>query len=290
MTAAELIEQVRDEISDYGLIGDVASTALTATASASDTTLQVADSSLFEVGDWLSCENEICEVSEEVLSTTGVIPVRRGMRGTTAAIHNSGSVVRAGQLFSNVTILRVLNRSLAGAFPTLAKVVENETLYVIEGQREYDLSATLEDIYSVWIEDSISSASYSLTRLAVPVSQGVFMLYGTYEPGRKIRVIGITSFTALTLTGNLDTSYPTNGKALAYLVQDAIGQLMYMRATQLALNDQNSARGAQQGQDDRYVLLNTAKAIRLEAAKSLRAAKMQLPRRVHPRPDARYFS
>jgi hypothetical protein len=92
----------------------------------------------------------------------------------------------------------------------------------------------------------------------------------------------------MTATGSLDTDWPDDDEAYAYLIYDTIGRLLYQRAAQMAVDDGAPSRGSQ-GQDDRYVLLNAAKAMRLEAQKSLNRVKVELPKRVMPRADARYF-
>lgn len=288
MTAAELIERVRGLLEDYGDVEDGSASALVVEVSATDTELEVEDADIFDIGDWLYCDFEVMEVSDEVNVASNTVPVRRGMKGTVPAAHEIGALVRANLKFSNKHILDTINSALAGAFPMLAKVVEITDLKVVEGERLYTLPSEVRDIRSVWLEDGVGSGEYLLCRLAVPQTRSSFMLYGPHSPGLGIKVIATTTFPRLNPADSMDPSFPDDDEAYEYLVKDAAGRLLLSRAGARALDDSALARGSQ-GQDDRYALINTAKALRADAKESLRKARMQLPARVLPRPDARYF-
>jgi hypothetical protein len=288
MTAAELVERVRDTLEDYGDVEEGTASALTLQAEIADDEIEVEDASLFDMGDWLHVGNEVMEVSEEISPSTNIVPVRRAMKGTTAALHLEGALVRANLKFSNKRILDAINSALAGGFPMLAKVAEDVSLTVTEGQRLYTLSAAVRDIRSVWLEDEEGSGEYLLTRLAAPKSRSTFILHGSHTAGLGIKVVTTTTFPRLTTSSSMDSTFPDDDEAYDYLVKDAAGRLLLGQTGARALSDATPARGTQ-GQDDRYVLINTAKALRADAKESLRKCRMQLPTRITPRPDARYF-
>jgi len=289
MTAAELVERVRDALSDYGDVEETAAAVLIADMAPNVISCTVDDASVFDVGDWLHCEWEVMETTQVTGSPVNEISVRRGLRGSTATAHASGTLMRSNLRFSSVRILNALNAALAGAYPLLFKQVEDTHLTVVNGQDLYTLSSPTRSIRSFWIERTVGGGDYELCRLAVPLDLDSFILYGSWPDGAGIKVITTTTFTRMTSTGNLDSSFPDDDEAYDYLVKDAVGRLLAGLAASESINSSVEARGSQQGQDTRYVLINAAKHHRSEARESLRKCRMQLPVKVSPRPDARYF-
>ena len=302
MTTDELVQRVRDSISDYGDVEATASATLTEDVALNDDTITVDDGTVFDTGDWLYCGWEVMEVkSAPTTQAQNTVEVRRGMRGTVAATHEDGDVVRSNVRFSNVRILRALNGALAGAYPLLFKVVTDLSLSTVDGQQLYELDNPVRDIRSVWIESGPGVGDYQLCRAAVPLTSSSIMLYGAWGNGLGIKVIAIDTFTRLAIEqlndavppvlvpGELDADFPDNDEAYDYLVKDATGRLMLDLAATEATNEMSQSRGSQQAQDTRYVLINAAKALRTDARESLRKARMHAPGKVSPRPDARYF-
>jgi hypothetical protein len=290
MTVEELVERVRDAVNDYGDIEEAASTQLNGGVTAAAETFVVDDATGFEEGDWVYLEWEVCEVVG-VVELTKTLTVIRGQRGTTAAIHADNTPVRANLRFSKLAVLNALNAALAGAYPYLVKVTEDVSLSVVAGQQIYNLPSVPMDIRSIWIAQTVGGTDYALCRSYEIVDRDTFVLYGDWNAGLTIKCIICTTFTRMTTTAaaTLDSTFPDNDEAYAYLVNDAAGRLLLRIAASESLNPTALARGGDQQQDQRYVLLNAAKALRAEAQQSLIRARMQVPEKIEPRPDARYF-
>jgi hypothetical protein len=288
MTVEELVERVRNTLNDYGDIEDLVATEIKTITTASDETWTVDDVSNFEEGDWVHVDWEVAEVVTTTGGVSGTMAVRRAMRGTTGAIHAVGAVVRANERFSKLQILNTLNASLAGAANQIFKVTEDVSLDTVDGQELYTLPAAHKDIRSIWVEQSVGEGDYALCRTYMLVDSDSFMLYGGWGSGYGIKVICVDKFTRMSTTGSLDSSFPDDDEAYEYLVMDTAGRLLHRMAAQEAINNSNPSRG-QGEQDNRYVLLNAAKDLRAEAQKALAQCRMQKPKRIIPRPDARYF-
>jgi hypothetical protein len=302
MTTDELVQRVRDAISDYGDVEATASATLTEDVAIIDDTITVDDGTVFDTGDWLYCNWEAMEVkSAPTTQAQNIVEIRRAMRGTVAAVHKAGDVMRSNVRFSNVRILRALNGALAGAYPMLFKIVTDVSMSTVDGQQLYTLDSPVRDIRSIWIETGVGSGGYQVSRAAVPLTADSFMLYGSWGNGLGVKVIAINTFDRLAIQqlndavppvlvpGTLDSDFPDNDEAYDYLVKDATGRLMLDLAATEATNEMSQSRGSQQAQDTRYVLINAAKALRTDARESLRKARMHTPVKVSPRPDARYF-
>jgi len=289
-TPSELVERVRDLLNDYGDIDQLIATQLAAAVTTTaQTTFSVDSAADFDAGDWGYIDFEVIEVTAtNVAATPDTLTVRRGARGSTAATHLNGAVIRANERFSSATILRGLNAALAGAYPMIFKVTEDTTLATVADQEHYTLAAPHRDLRSLWIEANAGQADYQLCRSYKVVDSQDFVLYGGWLTGYTIKVICIDQFTALTSAGTLDAVFPDNEEAYEYLVMDTAGRLLHRMAAQEAVNNSADARG-QQTAESRYVILNAAKDLRAEAQKALVKARMQKPSRISPRPDAAYF-
>lgn len=120
-SAASLIEQVRSRLLDYG------NATTTLAAAVSDTTTTTI--SLESVGDiapkhFLMVDNEMVEVRAVYEGTPPTATVIRGARGSTAATHTSGTVVRIEPVFGNHEYLQFLNQALDASFPSLYSVLD----------------------------------------------------------------------------------------------------------------------------------------------------------------------
>lgn len=283
MTTAELIERTRDILEDYGELDAVETTDLRGAVSTTITTaIPVKDSDVADQGDFIYVDNEAMEVMSAEASPP-VLNVRRAARGTTAATHSDGAVVRVNMTYHNKRILDALNGALGKAYPTIFALVTDDTTYITDDTTEYTVPATIDDILQLWIEDDIGDGNFTVLRTYEPLGRKV-RLYGAYTTGTILRFVGTARFTRLAFGGNLDSDFPDHDELYDYLVQYAVGTLL-MRGEARTGRDEARAT-ASTGQ---YVNLNIGNKLRTDALQLLQQRKMRRPAYIAPRPDARYF-
>jgi hypothetical protein len=235
-TVRSLIARVRDRLRDYGDGIVQLATALTDTTGTS-VTVNTAEG--LAPNYFLLVDDEVLEIVNLSGTTLTVI---RGARGSTAATHLVDAIMRINVVCSSDTVLEALNLALDLSYPKLYKYVENETLAVVSEQYEYSIPAVdsvyvLDDLYRVEIENCLETGEFLTSRNWRPLGPHSFQVNADYPEGRSIRLIGKKRFSALTVAGNMDTSYPTDEAAIQYLVLYATGTLLMEHNAELAKRD-----------------------------------------------------
>lgn len=234
--ALTLIERVRARLMDYG------NGAVTLGAAVSDTTgTTVYVSSIADIAarQFLMVDNELLEVLETFETSSPSITVVRGARGSTAATHTDGTVVRIDPVFGQNEYLRFLNQALDDSFPSLYSVSDVHTSTIAANTYEYDLPAACNRLARVEVATSTSGV-YEVNRNWDYQDNNTIIIEdaGCITTGRAIRFIGYSKFDALTLAGNLDTDFPdTNENALEYLVVKAAARALRARQAPIARRD-----------------------------------------------------
>jgi len=287
-----LVERVRDELDDYGDVGDSPLTLLNgALADTTGQSVVVDDETVADVGDWLYVDFECLEITS-VDAGTHTFTVRRGARGSTAATHLDNTAVRVNLQYPPHRVVRALNSALSHAFPELHKMMWDTTLVVVTGQQFYELPSGIDMIRSFWMETDVGSGSYEICRLLELESFGNVALYdGGFESGLHIGVRGVSRFSALASTpeSTLDSDFPDNEEAIGYLTMYAAGDLLMRKSAADATKGADLSQWDASGSGDRYVGMNHGKQLRREADVLLQSIKMPLPALVTARPDRRYY-
>jgi len=285
-TVLSLVEEIRDQLGDYG----EAVTALSSQLAAAATTAAVASSSGFEANGFAYCGFEALEVSA---TGTGSLTVRRGARGTTDALHASGSIVRYNLTWGNHLILSKMNEALDAAYPSLYSLVEDpDTLVTVADQYLYELPTTIDKLYRVEVESESTDGIYvpcNAWELLDKTHIRVFDI-NQYTVGRKINLVGIAPFSNGTATGNLDSDYPiTDGSAKGYLMAETMGRLLMVPQARIARRD--SFLGKTDGWDSAqpYMSMAVAREYMKQAKEFLLKARMPLPAHSIPNPGRSFL-
>jgi hypothetical protein len=273
-----LVDEIRDRLGDYGEGTTALSAAVTSTSA---TTMTLDDTTVLHVGDWLLIDNEIVEVVE-VDTTT----VRRGARGSTAATHSNGAVVRVNPRVGNHTILSALNAAQAAAYPSLYELVEDTTTVVVTDQYSYDVPSSgsvyvMDRVFRVEIESENLDDVYIPLRNWDLDDKHTVRIYdiNAWSAGQSIKFVGIKPFDSMTLSGNLDSAFPdTDDNAIEYLLLNAQGRLLITVQTRLAARDSfvgmtDSFQAAQP-----YMSLSVGTQLIKESKALLKQARMPLPK------------
>ncbi len=112
----------------------------------------------------------VIEVDHELMYVGAVNPstgvfsnVIRGFRGTTAATHSSGAVVRDHPRVPRIQVVRAINGTLTGLYPRLYGVAETEitsTNFVYA----YDIPATAVNVLAVALQEPDIASGYCQSR------------------------------------------------------------------------------------------------------------------------------
>jgi hypothetical protein len=236
-TVASLVEEVRSLLRDYGQ-------ALTLSAAMADTTsTSVSLSSVADLnpGTFLLIGDELLEVLEIFpQGTSGSVTAIRGCRGSTAATHASGSVVRCGVIYGNHEIIRALNQALDNAFPALYKLGDSTSTVVATDTWEYDIPSTIDILVRIEMSSPSGNGGYLVSRQWRLQDNGHVLIddAATWSAGTVIRMIGYGRFTAMASGGSLDTSFPdSNRNALRYLTLRAAVDLEVDRQVVIGRRD-----------------------------------------------------
>jgi hypothetical protein len=227
-----LVERVRDLLDDYG---DVTHTLAANVTDTSGTSLTLSGSDDVAAGDYISVDFETMLVTAMSSGPAYTCTVRRGQRGTTAATHSSGATVIVNPLYPGNRIFYCLNAALG----KLTKVVKDtSTLTVTEDTFAYAIPSTIDTLWRVEIENSDEDSEFYVIRNWELLDGSYFRIFGNYDTDRNIACVGTAKFTALTTSGNLDTSFPDdNQNAINFLVYEAAGQLLLQRQGKIAGRD-----------------------------------------------------
>ena len=229
-----LITRIDDLLNNYGTKSTSLAAAVTDTTS---TSFSVDLYSVAKAGDWATVDGETVEVIATTDATPDTFTVRRGMRGSTAATHLNGAVVRIQLDFITQRILNALNLAQASAYPQLSSIVSDVTLAVVASQWDYTKPTTVDHVRQVWIESSTSGVYNQVHDWDMSTSETIH-LYQTYSTGKAIKVVGMKRFSDMTYAGNLDTAFPTaDGAAIGYLVYDAASSLISEQQLQVSKRD-----------------------------------------------------
>jgi hypothetical protein len=235
-TASSLIEQVRSRLLDYG------NGAVTLAAAVSDTTgtsVSLSDIADISKGLFIMVDNEMMEVLDTFEGTPDTATVIRGSRGSTAATHSSGAIVRIEPVYGNHEYLRALNQAQDSSFPALYQVSDTHATAIAASTYEYAIPAACHLLARVEIETSTADI-FEVSRNWGYQSENDIIIEdaGSYPAGRAIRFIGYGKFDAMTISGNLDTDFPeTNANAIEYLVVKATANLLRGRQAPIARRD-----------------------------------------------------
>lgn len=235
-SASSLIEQVRSRLLDYG------NGTTTLAAAVSDTTgTSVSLESIADIApkQFLLVDNEMMEVRATYEGTPATATVIRGARGSTAATHSSGAVVRIDPVFGNHEYLRFLNQALEFAFPSLYSRCDTAVQSIAADTYEYDIPTGCDKLVRVEIETSTAGV-YEVARQWDYQDEATIIIENaaSISTGRSIRFIGYSKFDPMTISGNLDSDYPdTNAAALEYLVVKSSAHALRSRQAPIARRD-----------------------------------------------------
>ncbi len=229
-----LITRIDDLLENYGTNSTTLAAAVTDTTG---TSFSVDDQAVASAGDWATVDGETVEITECTDGSPDTFTVRRGMRGSTAATHSNGAVIRIGLDFITQRILNALNLAQAAAYPQLSTIVEDEVLEVVANQFDYVRPTTLDHVRQVWIETSTSGVYQMINNWDMNYASYIH-LYQTYSTGRNIKVVGTKRFSEMTYSGNLDLQFPdTDMAAVGYLVYDAASTLISEQQLKVSKRD-----------------------------------------------------
>jgi hypothetical protein len=183
------------------------STYLTQSATDSDLTLKIADTSamsrgLVEIGDELLMVDTVDDVSLNMV----IPPYGRGFRGTTASAHASGERVVSAPMFPRFLVKRAINEAIRSVYPELFAVAETTFTYNA-AKNTYEMPAGTLDILSVsWQTTGPSKEWLPLRRWRLDrhanttafTSGASLSVYDGITPGRTIKVVYTSEPTGLT--------------------------------------------------------------------------------------------
>lgn len=195
-TLAQMADTVLAEVSSYVRSQD-SITVLTQPCDADDLTLTVDDATalskgLIEIGDELVYAKTIVKNSGVIQ----VLPGTRGYRGTTAAAHAAGELIRNNPTFPRAQVIRAINDTIKGID---LMVLSNHTLTFDGSTYAYELPAGVNDITGVSYDALDSTGvwplikNYRIDRNYDCPSGVAIIFHEAPEPGREVR-IQYTSF------------------------------------------------------------------------------------------------
>lgn len=234
-TAISLIEQVRSRLLDYG---NGAATLVSAVLDTSATSISLSDVADVSPRQFLMVDNEMLEVLEVYNGSPASAVVVRGARGSAAATHAAGSVVRIDPVYGQHEYLRFLNQALSASFPHLYKLHDSSEQTIERARIEYDIPATCHRLARIEIETG-TEGIFDITRYWNYASDTTVVIENArHIPlGRAIRFIGYTKFDYMILSGGLDTSYPSDANCEEYLVIEACARALRARQAPIARRD-----------------------------------------------------
>lgn len=233
ISATSLVERVRDTLNAYG---DLSTTLTQAVGSTTATSFSVDVADGFKAKNWAEVNWECVEITD-VNTSTDVLTVRRGSRGTTATTHAQGDVLRFNPPFTRKRILDALNAALSASYPQLYILMTDENSTIVADQYVYDLPAGMLFCCRIEMENVDASNEYYIIRTWDMYDADSIRIYGDYPVGRTLRMVGMGTFDALTSSGNLDADYPTSDSAQSYLIYKASAYLLKERQAQLGVRD-----------------------------------------------------
>jgi hypothetical protein len=221
---------------------DYGNGAVTLAAAVSDTTstsVSLSDIADITKGQFLMVDSELLEVLDTFEGTPDTATVIRGARGSTAATHTSGTVVRIDPVYGQHEYLRFLNQALDASFPSLYQVADSHLTAIAADTYEYDIPTTCHMLARVEIETSTADV-FEVNRQWDYQDNNTIIIENaqTISVGRAIRFIGYGKFDAMTIAGNLDTDFPeTNANAIEYLIIKAGANALRARQAPIARRD-----------------------------------------------------
>lgn len=207
-TYNELTDQTLLYLYGFTTLQDQA-TYLSASVSASATTVSVADATALSRGV-MEIDDELLWVdSVDTTALTGTIPpYGRGYRGTTAASHTAGTRVVSSPLFPRALVKKAINETIRSVFPELFGIGETTFTYN-PAVTTYQLPAGALDVLQVsWQSIGPSKEWLPVRRYRVDkhaaasaFSTGASIsLYDAIVPGRTVRVVYTKQPTELSAT------------------------------------------------------------------------------------------
>lgn len=245
-SAANLIQRTRRYLRDWP-DGD----SLTASVGSSDTTITVADSSIYAANWPIEIDNEAMIVRSKPTATT--VAVKRGAFGSTAATHTNGTSILVRPAFLTVEILDAINAGIQACYPMIYQSVLDTSLTITTGAYEY----TLPNMPGTYGGDTIPIPRVHLVELRQASDVPYFPLRAwnirrgatpilklTYleSAGSTLRIHGYGPFPDLALADSLHAQWPKN-------FTDPLG--MYAAATLLAAGEGGRSRVDVGARDDR---------------------------------------
>lgn len=286
-TVLSLVEEIRDQLGDYGEAVTALSAAMTDTTG---TTVAVTASTGFETNGFAYCEFEAMEVTA---TESASLTVRRAARGTAAAAHNLGSVVRYNLTWGNNLILTKLNEALDAAYPELyALVDDSDSLVTVADQYVYELPSSIDRLYQVNIEsDAVSGVYIPCNAWEMKDADHIRIFnINQFTAGNAIELVGIAPFASGTASGNLDANFPiADGNAKGYLIAETIGRLLMVPQARIARRDSfvGKTDGWDQGQP--YMSMAVAREYMKQAKEFKAKARMPLPAHSLPNPGRSFL-
>ena len=153
-TRKNLVHEVIKELNDFGT-----EDWLSGSLNNSATTFVCTDANFkqYKLGTTIEMDQELLRVTANATSTT--ISVKRGVRGTTAASHSSGEIIRINPKYTQERIIGLINTCLE---TELQKQVLNDTSITTTGNTYlYNLPAavTKENLRAVYFRSSNTDAT-----------------------------------------------------------------------------------------------------------------------------------
>ena len=157
---------------------------------------------------------DLIEIDVELMETTGKdrvgVTVARGMYGTTAATHASGSLAIVRPRYTNEQILASINEALFIISSNYPRTVVNETLTTLDETYEYTLptegagTGTYFGLTRVEIESSIEDKFIEITNWdtiegITPFAKPLLRIKGSLPSGRAIRLHLLQSWPELAI-------------------------------------------------------------------------------------------
>lgn len=230
-TVASLIQRVRRRVRDWP-----ERDTMTASISSSGTTFTVTDVDsvdgprYFE-GGVIEIENELLRVTS-INTGTNTLTVMRGLMGSTAATHASGSTILFNPAFSAVAILDLLNDGLDALWPYFYQQVLDTSLNATSGTYEYTvptvsgLSIPIPRIHRIEVKpsgftDYLDVRRWEIIRGVTPKLKFLSEL----GDNTNIRVHGYAPLPHVVVSDSTHAQLPYNADNLAVLY--AVSDLLY---------------------------------------------------------------
>lgn len=210
-TFEDIIQEVMLNLEGFNSDTDLYGT-VQASITDTDTTFTV-DASIFPDGSGFTAG--IIEIGEELVyaqsfdRSTGVFTgVLRGWRGTTAASHPAGTLVRNNPRYSRTAVKRAINDSIGNLHPVVPAIKATE-FTAVGAQVRYDLPADARNIVAISYQEPGASKSWqpirrwSFNRQGTSVSNtGVSVDIFDALAGRLVQVIYQAEATKLESLGD----------------------------------------------------------------------------------------